>query len=89
MQSKYRDTIKEKGVRKMLTIQLKADSMVFKDLTPSIKREIFDRCYQVARSNMTPFITDVNGKDVTVLADHSDLYGLMYSLSFKYDIELV
>lgn len=89
MQSKYRDTIKEKGVRKMITIRLQADSMVFRDLTPAIKREILDRCDAVSSANYTPFLTEPKGKDLTVLADHSDLYGLLFSLSFKYDIEIV
>ena len=89
MQSKYRDTIKEKGVRKMLTIQLKADSMVFKDLTPTIKLEIIERCQRVATANVTPFLTEPKGRDLTVIADHSDLYGLLYSLSYKYDLEIM
>lgn len=89
MQSKYRDTMDKKGVKKMLTVQMKADSLVFKDLTPSIKLEIIERCNRVSTANYTPFLTEPKGRDLTVLADHSDLYGLLYSLSFKYDIELV
>lgn len=89
MPNKQRDIIDKKGVRRMLTVKMQADSLVFKDLTPTVKLEIIERCNRVATANYTPFLTEPKGRDLTVIADHSDLYGLLYALSYKYDIELM
>lgn len=81
--------MKEKGVKKMITIKMRADSLVFKDVTPAIKRDIVERCEGVTTANFTPYLYEAREKDVIITADHSDLYGLIYALSFKYDIEIM
>lgn len=81
--------MKEKEVKKMITIKMRADSLVFKDVTPAVKRDIVERCEGVTTASYTPYLYETKGKDIIITSDHSDLYGLIYSLSFKYDIEIV
>lgn len=73
----------------MITIKLQADSMVFKDVTAKIKKEILDTCDKIRYSRLTPVLHEQKGKDLIVTADHTDLYWLMFSLSFKFDIEII
>lgn len=74
---------------KMITIKMRADGLIFRDVTPAVKKDILGYCDRVTNANLTPYLSESKGGDLYVTADHSDLYQLMYSLTYKYDFELV
>lgn len=73
----------------MITIKLQADSMVFKDVTAKIKKEVMQVGENIVSANNVIILYEQKGKELIVTADHSDLYGMMFALSFKFDIEII